>query len=35
MATEASSLGTLLFIVGVMLPFAVVLVCVVIGVVKR
>ena len=35
MPTEASSLGTLMFIVGAIFPFTVVLVCFVIGLVKR
>ena len=35
MPTEASTLGTVLFIVGAMLPFTVALVCAVIGLVKR
>ena len=35
MPTPSSSLGTLLFIAGALLPFTVVLVCFVIGLVKR
>ena len=35
MPTEPSSLGTLMFTVGALLPFAVVLVCAAIGLVKR
>ncbi len=35
MPTEATSLGTLLFSIGVILPFTVVLVSAIIGLVKR
>ena len=35
MPTEPSSIGTLLFIVGAVLPFTVVLVSAIIGLVKR
>ena len=35
MPTPPSSLGTMLFLAGALLPFAVVLVCCVIGLVKR